>query len=130
MTKRKENPKPGGRKLFDGKDESLVIAKLEEAFAFGASDLEACYYADISKDALYRYERAHPSFRNRKEQLKERPVLLARQSVLKQMTRDGDLALRYLERKKKDEFSTKTEVENTTTLEIQETKSKLKGLFK
>ena len=30
-----------GRKLFDGKDESLVLQKLEEAFVAGATDAEA-----------------------------------------------------------------------------------------
>lgn len=133
MATPRKNPKDKlkvGRKLFDGKDEQLVLKKLEEAFAFGASDLEACFYADISTAALYAYQKNNPEFLLRKEKLKERPVLIARQSVLKQMSTDGDLALKYLERKKKDEFSTKTEVENTGTIEIQQTKEKLKSLFK
>lgn len=122
-------PKKNGRPLFDGKSKEIIVAKLEEAFAFGCSDLEACYYADISKDTLYRMQKADPHFCERKEMLKERPTLIARQSVVRQMTKDGDLSLRFLERKKRDEFSTKTEVENTTTIEIQQTKEKLKGIF-
>ena len=130
----KLDPKTGkyktGRPLFDGKDEELVLAKLEQAFSFGSTDAEACFYADISPDSLYKYQQTHPEFVVRKQNLKERPVLIARQSVVKQMTKDGDLALRYLERKKKEEFSTKTEVENTGSIEIVQTKEKLKGLFK
>ena len=47
-----------------------TIAKLEEAFKCGASDLEACFYADISKDSLYNYQKKHPEFIERKEALK------------------------------------------------------------
>lgn len=86
------------------------IGKLEEAFALGCTDLEACFYADISKDALYDYQNKHPEFTERKEQLKERPIFLARQSVIKDMQEDGDLALKFLERKKRDEFSTKQDL--------------------
>ena len=130
MKKKASEKKKTGRKWFDGKDEQMVVAKLHEAFAFGASDLEACYYADISKDSLQRYQKAHEGFREYKDRLKERPILLARQSVVKQLITDGDLALKYLERKKKEEFSTKTEVENTGSIEIQQTKAKLKSIFK
>lgn len=79
-----------------------VIRKLEEAFAFGASDLEACFYADISKTALYEYQKDHPEFAERKEKLKERPILLARQKVVKELTSDVKNAQWYLERKSPD----------------------------
>lgn len=79
-----------------------VLRKLEEAFAFGASDLEACFYADISKTALYEYQSKHPEFTERKEKLKERPILLARQKVVKELTTDVKNAQWYLERKSPD----------------------------
>lgn len=91
-----------------------VVKKLEEAFLLGCTDLEACLYADISKQTLYNYQESHPEFVDRKEQLKENPILLARTSVINSMQKDGDLALKYLERKRKDEFSTKSE--SSTTL--------------
>jgi hypothetical protein len=43
-----------------------TVAKLEQAFAFGCTDLEACLYADISKDCLYNYQKKHPEFVDRK----------------------------------------------------------------
>ena len=88
-----------------------VLAKLEHAFLLGCTDIEACFYADISQDALYDYQRANPEYSKRKEALKQNPIFIARTSVVDKMADDGDLALKYLERKLKSEFSTKTEVD-------------------
>lgn len=87
-----------------------VISKLEEAFAWGCTDREACLWAGISEEALYLYQGKNPEFTKRKEMLKDTPVLLARKSVIKQMQRDGKLSMDYLSRKKKDEFSTRTDI--------------------
>ena len=54
-----------------------VLRKLEDAFALGCTDLEACLYADISKTTLYDYQKDHPEFAERKEKLKETPTLKA-----------------------------------------------------
>jgi hypothetical protein len=111
-------PKPPkkkvGRPLFDGKEEATVVQLLNEAFALGCSDLEACLYADISKAAFYAYQSKHPEFLDRKEILKNRPVLQARNSVIQAMRNDGNLALKYLERKMKAEFSTQQQIDHTT----------------
>ena len=45
----------------------------------------------------------------RKELLKEKVILAARQSVFRGFAEDSNLALKFLERKKRDEFSLKTE---------------------
>ena len=87
-----------------------VIAKLEEAFAWGCTDIEACLWANIATPTLYLYQEKHPEFIERKEALKENPVLLARKSVVRQLQRDGKLAMDYLSRKKKDEFSNRNEL--------------------
>jgi hypothetical protein len=86
------------------------IALLKAAFLFGASDKEACAYAEISKDSLYRYQSSHPDFSEQKEAWKENPILKAKETVFRGVQRDPDLALRYLERKKKDEFSLRNEL--------------------
>lgn len=91
-------------------DWDTVIPKLEEVFALGGSDLEACFYAGISKSTLYRYQEEHPEFCDRKEALKEQPILKARRSVLKGIDEDPELALKFLERRKKAEFSLRTEL--------------------
>ena len=112
MTKKKDNPETAGRKpIFDGEADDLIVAKLEQAFAYDCTVLEACAYANISKDTFYRYLKAHPEFSDRIEQLREMPVLQARQTVVTALKNDSDLALKYLERKKRKEFATRTEKE-------------------
>lgn len=87
-----------------------TVNKLEEAFALGCSDLEACLYADISKQTLYNYQDKHPEFVDRKAKLKETPVLLARQEVVKGMKGNPELAMKYLERKRRKEFGTRVDI--------------------
>ncbi len=117
-----------------------VVKKLEEAFLLGCTDLEACFYAGISKQTLYNYQDANPGYIDRKEQLKTNPVFLARKTVVKEIQEKGELALKFLERKKKDEFSTSTDVNlggqngenpidvnNTITLSPEDAYKKLLG---
>ena len=91
-----------------------VIAKLEEAFAWGCTDAEACLWADIATPTLYLYQEKHPEFIERKSHLKQTPILKARKSVVSSLAADPKLALSFLERKKKDEFSLRTETDVTT----------------
>lgn len=92
-----------------------VIGKLEEAFSMGATDLEACFHADISGDVLYDYQKKHPEFTERKKALKEKLVLKARKNVQDALEEgDKDISKWYLERKKKDEFSTKSNTDITS----------------
>lgn len=81
-----------------------TLKKLEEAFGIGASDTEACFYADITPTTLYNYQKENPEFLQRKAALKERPVLLARQSLARGIEKDPNLAFKYLERKRRREF--------------------------
>jgi len=86
-----------------------TVQKLKEAFAFGCSDEEACFYSGIAKQTLYNYQKEHPEFIDHKEALKQRPILLARQEVINGLKGNPELALKFLERKKKDEFSLRKE---------------------
>lgn len=86
-----------------------VIDKLEYAFALGCSDNEACLHADISPATLYNHQEKHPEFLERKTLLKDRPLFLAREAVLKGFRHDPNLGLKYLERKLRNEFSLKVE---------------------
>lgn len=87
-----------------------TIAKLEEAFAWGCTDREACLWAGISEEALYLYQGKNPDFIKRKEALKDTPILDSRATVARAVRRDPDMAMKYLERKKKDEFSLRQEM--------------------
>lgn len=95
-----------------------ILAKLEEAFLMGCTDLEACFFADISKTALYDYQNRHPEFTERKEALKERPVLLARKAVINSFDEDSNLAFNYLKNKRSDEFSEKKQTELSGSLSL------------
>ena len=114
MTKRKapEDKQKAGRPTVMTQD---VVNKLEQAWSMGCSDVEACLHADISKQTLYDYQAKHPEFVDRKERLKEMLVLKARTVIADALNRkDENTAKWYLERKAKNEFSTK--VENETTI--------------
>lgn len=102
------------------------LLKLEQAFAQGNNDVNACAYAEITERQLYYYcHDINPEFVVRKEQLKTKPILAALQTVVKAVTGyseiDGKGVKRtikpdvgvsqwYLERKLKKEFSTRTEL--------------------
>ena len=57
---------------------------------------------------------ANPEFIDRKEQLKENPVYKARKSVVDALEANPELALKYLERKRKEEFSPRSEHDLTS----------------
>jgi hypothetical protein len=90
-----------------------VLAKLEYAFGIGCSDREAVFYANVSLDALYDYCNKYPEFGERKEALKLNPIIKARETVCKAVETPQN-AQWYLERKRKDEFSLKQELEHST----------------
>ena len=110
MTKKKKNP--GGRPT---KMTENTVKKLEEAFLMGCSDLEACLFADISHQTLYTYQEKNPEFVERKRTLKENPVMVARQSVLKGVAEDSTLAFNFLKAKKSNEFAEKKNIGFTDT---------------
>lgn len=89
-----------------------VIGKLEAAFASGATDLEACFFAGISKDALYDYQLKHPEFTERKEALKSQLNLIAKNVVADSIKNGKNVndAKWYLE-KRDDDFKPKSKVD-------------------
>lgn len=82
-----------------------VVKKLEDAFVLGANVEEACFNAGISKQTYYNWQDENEELFDRFEQLKLSPVLKARRTVVEALETDHRFALKYLERKKKDEFS-------------------------
>lgn len=91
---------------------NTVLRKLEEGFLKGLSDRECCIYADIAPSTLYDYCKEHPDFSERKEVLKENVAARAKINIADQIE-NGDVSLSawYLERKCRDEFSLKQEVQ-------------------
>jgi hypothetical protein len=89
-----------------------TIAKLEQSFAMGCTDKEACLYANISMDTLYYYQGNNPEFCQRKELLKENPVLKARSVIVNSLS-DPETSKWYLERKTRGEFNARAALELT-----------------
>jgi single-stranded DNA-specific DHH superfamily exonuclease len=89
-----------------------TVKILEDAFSNAATDIEACFLANISKQTLYNYQEKHPEFIDRKEALKEMVKYQAKRVVAKAIN-EGDKAQAnwWLERKGKDEgFNSRTEL--------------------
>ena len=98
-----------------------IIEKLTHAFAIGATDEEACSYADISPATLYNYQIEHPEFLEEKDRLKLKPILKAKNNIilaLEDKEKGLDTAKWYLERKKKDEFSLKQLMEHSGEIKL------------
>lgn len=87
-----------------------VADKLRQAFEIAASDLEACRFAGISQDVLYDHQKKYPEYAKYKEWLKETPDLAARNLVATAAQKSVETAKWWLERRKKSEFSTRSEV--------------------
>ena len=81
-----------------------TLGKLEYAFSIGATDKEACLYADIHVDSLYEFQKKNPDFSERKASLKLSPVLKARETVFKNLD-DPKIAMWFLEKKRPTEYN-------------------------
>lgn len=91
-------------------EDSEKFIKLEQAFSIGCTDKEACSYAEITEHQLYYYQNEiNTDFAVRKAELKEKPILKAKQTVVKNLD-NPEHAKWYLERKNKAEFSLRTEL--------------------
>jgi len=116
----KKAKKKGGRPT---KMTSHCVKKLEDAFIIGATDSEACSYADITRQTLYNYCDKNDGFLDRKEVLKSSLTLKAKM-IISAALDDGDLATAHkvIDRKEgqriKQEISSKEG--NPLTLFIQQ----------
>lgn len=59
----------------------LVVSKLEEAYANDATDEQACFLANISKQTLYDYQAKYPEFVDRKKALKSMTAYQAKINI-------------------------------------------------
>lgn len=86
-----------------------IIRKIEEVAALDGSIEEMAFYANIHRATLYRWLEDDKELSDRISALRQKPVLKARQAVVRGLD-SFDNGLRYLERKKKLEFSLRTEL--------------------
>lgn len=103
----KTNPTAGGRPTIMTDE---VLIKLETAFSVDATVREACIFAGISEAPYYNYVKDHPEFKEKVENLRAQPILKCRQNVMSAINSgDRRMSRWYLERKNKQEFSTRVE---------------------
>jgi hypothetical protein len=96
-----------------------VQAKLEAAFALGATDREACAHAGVPLATLYAKQNRDIQFLERKQMLKEKPSLKARAVIMDAINRnDVRIAQWYLERVKKAEFGASVAVEGSVNFNL------------
>ena len=88
-----------------------VVNNLERAFMDGASNIEACTRAGISRTIFYRWLKENPDFADHIEELRSIPTGKARQNIVDSI-KDGniDSSRWYLERKAREEFGNKAEI--------------------
>lgn len=89
-----------------------IVSKLEYAFRDGAHIYEACDMAGISKETYYQWLKDKPGFLTKMEEAREYITEIAQAVVARSITKrkDPETAKWWLERRKKDKFSTRSEL--------------------
>lgn len=90
------------------------VTKLKPYLQTGATVHDACVSAEVPYQTVKDWMKRDPKVREKIKLHENHSILEARKSLFKGIKKDPDLALKYLERKRKGEFSTKTENENVT----------------
>lgn len=94
-----------------------VLQKLRDAFSIGATDIEASFIAGIDSRTLYYYQEQHPEFLPEKIGLKAMVKYQARKNVANKIkSEDIDTSKWYLERKAREEFSTRQETDEKSQI--------------
>lgn len=86
-----------------------VIRKIEEAAALDCTIEEMAFFANIHRATLYRWIKEDQELSYRIDELKNTPVLKARQTVVSSLT-NPEHAFKYLERKRKKEFGNNVDI--------------------
>lgn len=90
-----------------------IVRKLEVSFAYDATVEEACLDAGISTRTYYDFLAKYPEFAQRVEALRNAPFYVIRKKVIAESEHNAEMGLKFLERKKKMEFSTRAEISHS-----------------
>jgi len=90
--------------------EPETIKKLEEAFAMDCSITEACLFANIRTQTYYNWIKDNPDLKERFDELRENPFLVARTTINKAIAENPQYAFEYMKRKKRKEFGDNVDV--------------------
>ena len=96
-----------------------VIRKIEEAAAMDCSMEEIAFFANIHRATLYRWIKDDKELYDRINELKQTPFLSARQTILKAIKDNPQYAFEYMKRKKKTEFSDRSELTGAEGKDLQ-----------
>lgn len=92
------------------------VERLIATFKLDATILEACFSAGITERQYKYFVEIHPDFCTIKDLLSQCPILKARETLVNSLS-NPQYALAYLDRKRKEEFSTKTEIKKDVKIE-------------
>ena len=96
-----------------------AILKLEKAFSYWLTDEEACFEANVSTTAFYDYQAKNEDFKKRKEIYKKSPNIAAKKVWTDEINGGNYQASKeWLERRDKEHFSIRTEVEQNSTVDL------------
>ena len=84
--------------------------KIEQVAALDGSVEEMAYYCDVSRQTIYNWFEKYPELFDKVERLRAKPILKARQTVNEKMGESYANAMDYLKRKRKDEYSERSEL--------------------
>jgi predicted DNA-binding protein YlxM (UPF0122 family) len=104
---------PGKKKDKGGRELLLtdeLRVKIEEVAALDGTVEEMAYYCDVSRQTIYNWFKLEPDLFDKVERLRLRPILLARQTINKEMKKSYSNAIDYLKRKKRLEFGDNIDV--------------------
>ena len=85
------------------------IANIAEYLKVGCSLHEACLHGETPYRTVKDYYDNEDEVRKKIDRLMNTPILTARQTVVKDLEDNPDMAMKYLERKLKSEFSPRVE---------------------
>ncbi len=81
-----------------------VLGGLRQAFLWGSTDEEASAYAGIARSTVSEYKARNKGFSDRVRAWKLNPILLAKKTVVEELSRNVKVAMWYLERRRPEEF--------------------------
>jgi len=94
--------------------DEACVNKLLEAFAVGANDTEACAFAGITRPVYYNRRKADEDFVYKIDSMKEKLPLKAKSELAKLLNNGDPSTVKwYLERVRRLEYSTRTELDDT-----------------
>lgn len=93
--------------------------KIIQAFEHDANVTQACRFAGIDRGTLYKHWDANPEFKEECRIAKDWAMFSIQMPMMKQAKKNGFLALKILERRKRNHFALKVENENNENISYQ-----------